>query len=121
MPILLLVVGAALIGHAVGKSSAQERVHALQTEILKLVDAIEKRDAQIALLCAWRAQVEHELATVRRQRRAFSGFAGWVTDEHPEVVARYQLAQQLATGVGLLQLQGASDRQKLTVLRQQLQ
>lgn len=121
MPILLLVVGAALIGHAVGKSSAQERIHALQTEILKLVDAIEKRDAQIALLFAWRAQVEHELATIGAHRRAFSGFAGWVAHEHPEVIKRYQLAQQLQTGVGLLQRQGASDRQKLSVLRQQLQ
>lgn len=117
---LLLILGAGLLGHEIGKSSAQERIQELQTEILRIQEVNRQREAEMAQLRAYVERTQSEIQLIRAQRGAFARFARWIAGEHPEIVQRYQYIQQAEAGIGALQQQGFAEHQALRQHYQQL-
>lgn len=110
---LFLMFGAGLIGHEIGKSSAQERVQELQKEILRLHEVNRQREAEMAQLRAYIARTQQHIEVIRAQRGAFARFARWIVGEHPEIVQRYQYIQQAQGSLGALQQQGHAENQSV--------
>lgn len=110
---LLIIAGAGLIGHEIGKSSARERIQELQKEILRMQEVNRQREAEIDRLGAYVERIQYEIQVIRAQRGAFSRFARWVAGEHPEILERYRYIQQAETGIAALEQESAAEHQAL--------
>jgi predicted nucleic acid-binding Zn-ribbon protein len=121
MPIFLLGLGLGLvIGHKASKASAQERIQALQKEIMRLHEVNRAREIEIA---RWRVRIQRlqqEIDGIRRQQDALSGFCTWVADGHPEIVARYRAIQQAEQAVVALRHEARADQARIGSAHEEL-
>lgn len=109
----MLLFGAGWLGHAIGKSTAQERIQELQQEILRLHQVNRQREAELVQLRRYIERTQREIEVIRAQRSAFGKFARWIAGEHPEVVQRYQYIQQAEAGIVTIEQQGFADQRGL--------
>jgi hypothetical protein len=110
----LLIFGAGwLFGNKSGKASAQERINELQTLMLRVHAVNEQREAEMAQLRAYIDNLNEELGSILSQQGAVAEFGHWLSDQHPEIVQRYQAIQHAEASVSALELEVSANRQKL--------
>lgn len=107
----MLVTG--VIGFSLGKSKAQERIHALQQEILRIQAIEHQRNLEVRELQANVAALDAELDAVGVQREALGQFIDWLGATHPDILARYQHIQASEANVSSLEWQSREGRDRV--------
>jgi TolA-binding protein len=111
----------AMIGYSIGKSRSQERIEALQREILRIQRIDSQRNAEVAKLRKYVATFDAQLHAIGLQRDALDQFVDWLTQAHPDVLDGYRGIQRAEARIAALTQQSEAHRQEARAHFAQLQ